>query len=226
MTHNGHRERLRKRFIKAPHSFEDHELLELLLFYSMPRVNTNEIAHALLDRFGSLKGVIDAGIPSLMGVEKVGAQSALYIRVIAEVLYRYKIAVVECANPLESPAAFGDYLRSLFVGTENEMTYLLLFNNSKKLIKCAMLSEGYCSASTISMREMSSLAIDTNAAYAILAHNHPHGKAIPSGEDLATTNIVSTVMKYHGVELIDHFIVADDTCMPIINASKAKLYNQ
>ena len=226
MTHDGHRERLRNRFITAPASFEDHELLELLLFYVVPRMNTNEIAHHLLDRFGSIKGILDAGIPALKEVEQIGDKSAIFLRVVSEVLFRYKMDETEDINPLESPAALGNYLRSLFVGTDNEVTYLLLFNASKKLIRCIRLSEGYCTANTVSMREISTLTLNHNAAYVILAHNHPHGKAIPSGEDIATTNTVSTAMSIHGVEFIDHFIVAGNKCVPIINTSKSKLYNQ
>ena len=72
MTHDGHRQRLRNRFLASPESFEDHELLELILFYSIPRKNTNEIAHRLLARFGSVKGVLNASVDALTEIDDIG----------------------------------------------------------------------------------------------------------------------------------------------------------
>ena len=76
-THDGHRKRLRAKFLSAPETLEDHELLELLLFYSIPRANTNEIAHRLLSRFGSIKGVVNAGLPALKEIDGIGECRAL-----------------------------------------------------------------------------------------------------------------------------------------------------
>ena len=87
MTHDGHRERLKKRFLSSPDSFEDHELLEMILFYSIPRKNTNETAHKLLKKFGSIKGILDASIESLMTVDDIGPNSALYIKAISKLLF-------------------------------------------------------------------------------------------------------------------------------------------
>lgn len=225
-VHDGHRERLRSRFLASPSSFEDHELLELLLFYVFPRVNTNEIAHDLLNRFGSIKGVLDAGIPALTQVNSIGDKAALFIRVVSETLSRYKVDEVDIRNPLESYDALSLYLRNLFVGTENEITYVLLFDSKNRLILSSQIAEGYSCGNVISMREMVQLATSSNAASIILAHNHPHGKAIPSREDLAVTNNVNTVMALMGINFIDHFIIADNECMPILNSKKAPLYNQ
>ena len=142
-THAEHRKRLRARFLAAPESFEDHELLELLLFYSIPRINTNEIAHDLISRFGSLKGVVDASLSSLQTVKGVGENSALYLRAIAELLFRYERASCDVEAPLSSAASLGKYLRSLFVGTESEISYILLFDTAKRLLLCEKLSTGY-----------------------------------------------------------------------------------
>ena len=225
-THEGHRERLRNRFLASPSSFEDHELLELLLFYVFPRINTNEIAHDLLNRFGSIKGILDAGIPALTQVNEIGDKAALFLRVISETLSRYKIEATEIKNPLESHDSLATYLRSLFAGTDNEVTYLLLFDNKNRLILCSQVAEGFSCGNVISMRKIIQLSVNSNAACSILAHNHPHGKAIPSGEDLASTNNVNIVMTLSGIKFIDHFIIAGNECMPILNPSKAPLYNQ
>ena len=223
--HSNHRERLRARFLSSPDSFEDHELLELILFYSIPRVNTNETAHALLDRFGSLKGVLDAGLPALKSVNGIGENSAIYLRAISELLLRYERANAKVDSPLRSKPELAAYLRSLFVGTESEISYVIMFDASKRVILCQKLSEGYSAGNVISMREIVSLALNSNAAGMILAHNHPSGKAIPSGEDIEATNLIRGMLDKLGVQLIDHFIVAGKEVRPIINYHHADLYN-
>ncbi len=228
MIHDGHRERLRKRFATAPSSFEDHELLELLLFYVVPRKNTNEIAHALLKRFGSIRGVIDAGVLPLKSVPDMGENSALFFRVIAETLLRYQRSDFDNIglSSFDSYAELGKYLRSLFVGTENEITYVILFDNSRKLISCKKIAEGYSCGNVVSLREMATEALIQNTAAALLVHNHPHGKPIPSQEDIYATNCANTIFSSVGITFIDHFIVAGNKCMPILSSEKAKLYNQ
>ena len=136
MTHDKHRERLKSRFLKSPDSFEDHELLELILFYSIPRKNTNETAHKLLERFGSLKGVLDANIDALRSVENIGPTSALYLKAISKLVLKYRISEQKTDELLKSPSTLSMFLKSLFIGTENEISYVLLFDNSKRLIKC------------------------------------------------------------------------------------------
>lgn len=226
MVHDGHRERLRNRFLASPSSFEDHELLELMLFYVVPRKNTNELAHALLERFGSLKCVLDAGIPALKSVKDMGDNSALFIRVIAEVLLRYERCDYETTDSFSSYALLGKYMRSLFVGTENEITYLILLDNANRLLSCKKIAEGYSCGNTISYREISVEAVLQNAAAAILVHNHPNGKPIPSGEDITATAKIKEILTALGVTFIDHFIVAKGKCMPILSCEKAPLYNQ
>ncbi len=224
MIHDGHRERLRNRFLEAPESFEDHELLELLLFYSIPRANTNDIGHSLLDRFGSLSGILNADVSALTQVDKLGEKSAIFIRVISELLKRYSLEPFDTSSLLESPETLKSFLCALFVGTDNEKAYLLLFSNSRRLISCRCLSEGYCVANTLTMRDISHSSIGSNAAYAILVHNHPGGKPIPSGEDLATTNIVRSTLRTNGVTMLEHFIVAGNSCEPIMNTSPDMIY--
>ncbi len=228
MIHDGHRERLRKRFATAPSSFEDHELLELLLFYVVPRKNTNELAHALLKRFGSIKGVIDAGVLSLKSVPDMGENSALFFRVIAETLLRYQTSDFDALSlsSFDTYAELGEYLRNLFVGTENEITYIILFDNAKNLISCKKIAEGYSCGNIISYREMALEALQQNTAAVLLVHNHPHGKPIPSQEDFIATNTANNIFSTFGITFIDHFIVAGDKCMPILSSEKAKLYNQ
>lgn len=219
MTHNGHRERLKKRFLCSPDSFEDHELLELILFYSIPRKNTNETAHALLSRFGSIKGVFDASIENLKSVNDIGENTAIYIKALAKLLSKYEYTNNTKDGLLKSPASLTIFLKSLFIGTENEISYILLFDNAKKLITCEKTGEGFSMEHTLSLRKIASCAISSNASFAILAHNHPHGRAFPSGDDIHATNRIKIMLESFGVVLMEHFIIAQNDCVPILNKS-------
>ena len=218
--HGGHRDRLRKKFSAGV--LEDHELLELILFYAIPRVNTNETAHNLIDRFGSIKGLLDAEYTALMGVDGMGKSSALYMRAISELLIRYERSNVDKRALLNTPNVLRSYLHSLFVGTEREMTYLILLDNSMRLLRCDKVGDGYSVSNDIVARNILSLALNNNAAGAILAHNHPNGKPIPSGEDIMITNHLEWLMRQFGITLIQHFIVADDKCTPILSKQSKK----
>ena len=226
MTHDGHRERLKKRFLNSPDSFENHELLELILFYAIPRKNTNETAHKLLARFGSVKGILDANIDALTEVEDIGPNAALYIKAIAKLLSKYEYTERKGDGLLKTPATLSIFLRSLFIGTQNEASYILFFDNSKKLITCEKIGEGFSMEHTLSLRKIASSALSSNASFAILAHNHPNGRALPSGEDIHATNRIKSLLESLGVSLMEHFIVAQDDCVPILNRNSAIMLNK
>ena len=224
MTHDGHRKRLRNRFITSPESFEDHELLELILFYAIPRKNTNEIAHRLLLRFGSLKGVLDASAQALTDVEDIGESTAIYIKAISALVLKYHISEQKSEDLLKTLDALTAFLKSLFIGTQNESSYILLFDNSKRLITCSKIGEGFSMEHTLSMRKAALTAITSNATSAILVHNHPNGRALPSGDDIHATNKAKMILEALGITLMEHFIVANDECRPIINSHRAEIF--
>lgn len=226
MTHDKHRQRLRERFLNSPDSFEDHELLELILFYSIPRKNTNETAHRLIERFGSVRGILDASIDSLVEVDDIGMNTALYIKAIAKLVSKYSISEQKSDGILKSPAALSTFLKNLFIGTQNEISYILLFDNSKRLITCEKIGEGFSMEHTLSLRKAVLSALTSNATSAILVHNHPNGKAFPSGDDIHATNKAKMLLESLGVILMEHFIVADNECRPIINTQRADIFNE
>ena len=224
MTHDKHRQRLRERFLNSPDSFEDHELLELVLFNSIARKNTNEIAHNLISRFGSVKGVLDASVDALVEVKDVGMSTAIYIKAMAKLFSKYTVSEQKSDGLLKSPAALTAFLKSLFIGTQNEISYILLFDNSKRLLSCEKIGEGFSMEHNLSLRKIALSAISINAASAILVHSHPSGKAFPSGEDIHATNKIKMLLDSFGIILMEHFIVAEDECRPIINVQKAGLF--
>ena len=219
--HTGHRGRMRGRFKTNPESFEDHELLELALFYSVSRQNTNETAHRLLKKFGSLRRVFDAQLEELQEVEGVGENSALFLRVISELISRYSQDAHFITHPLSSRAELMEYLCTLFIGESQEKVYLILLSSAGRIIQTECVGSGFSGLSEISMKKMNALAVSSNAASAVLAHNHPDGIATPSAQDLATTRRIQLIFEHLGVTLIDHFIVVDNQCVSILHNEAA-----
>ena len=214
MIHDGHRERLRKKFCQG--ALEDHELLELLLFYSIPRCNTNETAHELLLRFGSLDAVMRADMADLKTVTGIGETSAIQIKAVGEIMARCARSRVDDRHLLSSYEALEAYLLALFIGSAREKTFLLLFNAANRLICCELLGEGNALQTPVCLRRIVEAALQRNAAAAVLAHNHADGLVMPSEADTETTERVRESLENVGVRFIEHYIVTPDRCIPIL----------
>ena len=221
MNHDGQRQRIRKKFITGSH-LEDHEILEIVLFSSIHRCNTNEIAHELLNRFGSLRGVFDAGFEALQEVEGIGPSSALQLRLISECITRYSLQVIDTRALLNRREALEEYLRALFIGCDHEKAVILFFNNTGRLLTSHTLAEGTVNLLDTSTRELLSLATKLGASAAVLVHNHPDGLSLPSDKDLAATLRISRALESVSVTLIDHFIVSSRDCRPILYYREGK----
>ena len=215
--HQGHRGRMRNRFKINPESLEDHELLEMALFYPISRQNTNETAHRLINDCGGFRRVFDTEMEQLQKVEGVGENTALYLRIISEIIARYSREAHYITHPLTSRAQLMEYLCSLFIGESKEKVYLILLSSAGKVIKTEPIGSGFSGLSEISIKKMNALTVQTNAASAVLAHNHPDGIAKPSTQDIITTRKIQTILDHLGVTLIDHFIVVDNECVPILH---------
>ena len=209
--HDGHRERLRRRFRDEGLShFDDLHILELLLFYGQPRRNTSPAAHALLKEFGSLAGVLDAHPEDLMKVAGVGESTALFLRLFPQVMQRYLHERSSVGNVLTTPAQCGQYLTSCYFQERDEVVYLLCLDAKCKLLDCSLIHRGSVNAAGVSVRKIVEQAIRCNATSVVLSHNHPSGVALPSQEDLVTTRQLQTALDAVGVTLSDHIIVAGD----------------
>ena len=222
--HAGHRERMRARFAQeGGDHFEAHQLLEMFLFPLLPRRDTNEIAHRLLERFGSLQDVFWAEHNDLIQIEGISDITASAIEVTAAI---YRQMARESYHPPKRYDHFEDvvrYLQALYTGVTVERVYLLLFDNGLKLLDCVLLDEGTVSGAHISARKIMEHAIKKNAACVLLAHNHPGGVAIPSSEDVATTNFLNSHLQAVGLTLLDHVVVGRDTVTPILNRQQGNL---
>ena len=208
-VHDGHRQRMKRRFLDhGLDNFDDVNALELLLFYAQPRQDTNAMAHALLDRFGSLSAVLEASPAELRSVSGIGENAAALLGLIPAVSRRYMLNKTPAREPVDTPAAAGRLLIPRYMYETEEVVYALLLDARKQPIRCVELSRGTVNAAEINARRLAELALEHRASAVILSHNHLSGVALPSAEDEISTAQLRRALNLLGVELSDHIIVA------------------
>lgn len=209
--HGGHRWRLKNRFLEEGlEHFDDHQVLELLLFYCIPRQDTNPIAHALLDHFGSLSQVMEAPPSELQKIPGMGEASAAFLSLINAFTRYYQVNRASSLVILNTLEQCGSYLMPFFYGRRNETVYLLCLDAKCKVLCCKEVGEGSVNSASVPIRRIVEMALGANATSAILAHNHPSGLAFPSDEDQLTTRQLAIALAAVDITLVDHMIIADD----------------
>ena len=209
--HAGHRQRLKERFLKdGLDNFEEHQVLELLLFYGIPQRDTNEIAHELIRKFGSLSRVLEATPEELSEVKYVGDNVTTLFQLITAVARYYQVSCAMREEILTTIDSCGKYLVPFFYQRPNETVFLLCLDAKCKVLACEKVGEGGVNSAGIPIRKIVELALKENATSVILAHNHPSGLAIPSSEDVQTTRRVALALDAVEIVLADHIIVADN----------------
>lgn len=191
-------------------NFNDVNVLELLLFYAIPRKDTNELAHALLDHFGSLDRIFEASVPELEEVPGIGENTALLISLVPQITRRYLMAKGNCICSITSSAEAGKYLVPRLMFEKEEKLLLLCLDAKKSVISCVSLGSGVINAVDVNVRKVVENAVRNRASSVILAHNHPSGVALPSREDERITREIASALKLVGIPLDDHIIVAGD----------------
>ena len=208
--HDGHRERLKEQFRKQGlEGVPEHSVLEILLFYAIPGGDVNPVAHALMDRFGSLSGVLDAPMEELMRVDGVGKNTATLIKLVPQISRRYLMSREDAGVVLDSTEKAGRYLLPRFYGEKDEAVYLVSLDAKLKVLNCTLLGRGTINSANVSIRKIVSTLLVDNASGAIISHNHTSGIALPSTEDKETTKLIADTLKKVDVKLVDHIIVAD-----------------
>ena len=209
--HDGHRSRMKKRFLHYGLSnFDDHNVLELLLFYAQPRKDTNALAHRLMQTFGSLDAVFEATPEALMKVDGVGESAAILIHLVPEAARRYRIAKETPGTILGSSKDVGQYMIPRFLNCRGEAVYMLCLDPKHRVIGCHELSSGSPTSVSVTVRQIVEIALTQNAAAVILAHNHPNGLALPSPEDNASTQRIRNALALVNIPLLDHIIVSGE----------------
>lgn len=215
--HKEHRQRMKNRFLSTGFdSFEKHEMFEMLLFYAIPRRDTNLIAHRLLERFGSVSAVFDAPIEKLCETQGVSEHTAILIKMIPLFAREYTYDI-DCEKKAFSDYfELGNFFVSKFLGETKEKLYAAFFDNGMHLIDCIKLSEGNMNSTDANIRALSYNAISLNCSFVALAHNHPNALPIPSASDLDVTKACRLALKLVDVELVEHYIVSGNRFMGIV----------
>jgi len=217
--HDGHRQRLKDRFRREGlDNFAEVNVLELLLFYCVPRVDTNPLAHALLDHFGSLSQVLDARVEELEKVPGVGPNVATFLSLLTDVGRYYQVKLSEPGQILRSIDQCGKYMLPYFYGRENETVFLLCLDAKCKVICCRKVGEGSVNSANIPIRRIVEMALGANATTVVLAHNHPSGLAIPSADDIQTTQKVARALEAVEIILADHIVVSKEDFVSIVQS--------
>lgn len=208
--HDGHRQRVRQRFREEGlDHFSDVQVLELLLFYCIPQRDTNPIAHALLEQFGSVSQILEAPVSELQKVPGMGENAAVFLHLVKEAGRFYQTDRSNRIQVLPTLEDCAEYILPRFLGRKVETVFLLCLDAKCKVLCCNKLSEGNVNTTILSPRKVVETALMANATTVILAHNHPGGLAIPSQEDIETTKRIAAALGAVDIILLDHLVVAD-----------------
>ena len=217
--HNGHRQRLKERFrSEGLDNFDELYVLELLLFYCIPRADTNPLAHRLLDHFGSLTGVLEASPEELEKIEGMGRNASTFLSLIIQVGRYYQVKRSEPGRILTNLEDCGNYLLPHLLNRDRETVYILCLDAKCKVLCCKMVGEGSVNSANVPIRRIVEIALSANATTVILAHNHPSGLAIPSADDIQTTYRLAVALDAVEITLADHIVVSNDDYVSMVQS--------
>lgn len=220
--HEGHRDRLKKRFVNdGLDNFEDHNVLELLLFYGIPYKDTNETAHRLLDEFGSISGVFDAPISEIAQVKGVGEHTAALVAAMPEIFARYRKNKLDNAK-ICGIAKIADFAAASFAEIKDSRFLLICVDNNEAMLNYHFISEYSAERLAETLCEMIKILVGTKSTAAVIAHNHISGSAVPSRMDLKNTLTIAETFKTLGIKLLDNVIVNADGKYTSMHANPKK----
>lgn len=212
--HEKHRQRVMAKFRQFGLSvFSDHEVLELLLFFAIPRGDTNETAHRLISHFGSLHAVFEAPSEQLMEVKGIGRRSADLIKITFALLSRYQADILKMeqhSDKLTTTDRIGEYFVPQLMSERDEVLLAAYLDGAGRVLKCEEIARGGHAKVSIDPYKIATGALLCHAAGVAVAHNHPNGMAKPSEEDIEATRLLERTLTGLGIQLVDHCIVARD----------------
>lgn len=217
--HTGHRQRMRERFLQhGLDGFADHEVLELMLFYAIPQRNVNPLAHALIDRFGSLHGVLEAPVEELCKVDGMGAYASVFISLFSRVARRAEWSRAGERELVSNRGMAERHCLRLLDGLREEHFYAVCLDGQMRLIKDALIARGTLVEVPAYPRMVAEAALRHNAHSIVLCHNHPGGSVVPSRQDVEMTRVLLQLLQSIDVYLADHIIVAQGRALSMVNA--------
>ena len=198
------------------------EILQSMLFYTIPQGDVNDLAHELVERFGSLAGVLDASVEELKKVKGVGDHTAVFLRMLPAVLGRYQGARTRLSAIINSPEEAYAWLEPYFFGARNEMVYVLCLDGKRQVLGVRKVAEGSIELAEVNTRRIAEEAIGLRAAQIYVAHNHVSNLAIPSQADWLTTDTLRGALRPIGIELIDHLVFVDGDMVSLKDSEHLK----
>lgn len=205
--HKNHRARVKNNVAENGFAqLEDHRFLELLLFYSIPRIDTNETAHLLLNEFGSLERVVTADIKSLMSVKGVGRETALFLSACGELVGRVLAQRQKAQTVCDTEKAIVDFAASLYAENGKEQCFVIFFDDNMRYLGHCLHSEGDAFSTDCNLRLITDIALKYQSSVIVLTHCHPKGDAQPSAADTDATRSVAVHLRKMGILLADHII--------------------
>ena len=212
MTHDKHRERMRKKFTEGT-NLEDHEILEMLLYYSLPRINTNEIAHSLINDRGTLGSVFASDAKKLTRTEGVGDNTAILCKLVGECVKRNLMELCDTSKLLTSHAELTKYMCALFYGCEYEQVFVIGFDNKKRYLRAISIGDGLYDEAVIYVQRAVIEMCKHNCKSAIVVHNHPNGILKASEMDIMTAEKLGIIFGQSGIGIEGHYVYADGQCI-------------
>ena len=209
--YHGHRKRLRERFLKnGLTGFADHEVVELLLTLAITRLDVKQPAKALLQRFGSLRGVLDAPLQELQSVKGIGEIAATALHVIRESATLYLQEVSEGEEALHDSERLSDFWRMRIGALKHEVFAVAYLDSANRLLRNGIetLHEGTIDRAAVYPRRVVEAALKRQAAAIVLAHNHPNGNVQPSEHDKLLTRAIVLAAETIRLRVVDHLIVS------------------
>lgn len=215
--HNGHRKRAKQRFLASNGAdFCEHEILELLLFYGIPRRNTNEIAHRLQERFGTISRMAEASVDELKLVEGVGDNSAILLKLVLSLAKSYAKEMKKESKRLSNVELAVSHARSVTMGATKEVLYATFMDNSLNVIDTSLIAVGAIDEVSPLIRTIIELCVLKRATAVLLVHNHPNGCVEASLADVDFTSLLERELNIIGVHFVEHLIVDTKSYNPIL----------
>lgn len=219
----GHRERMREELMTVGgEAMPDYKILEMLLFYGIPRKDTRTLAKTLLNTFGSLSGVLEADVTDLKAVTGMTTNAACLIKLVLPLAKKYSENKIEGAGHLRSFDEIGEFAVAQFYTVKGERAILICMDRMGKVLGVNILAEGDFDSAGISIRSIIGHILQTNATSVVLAHNHPSGVALPSHEDVVVTEQIINALKVINVNFVDHVIVSNNDYVSMAQSAEFK----
>ena len=218
--HDGHRQRMFERVERG--GLQEHEWLEVLLFPTLPRKNTNEIAHRLLAKFRNIPNVFSASVKELMTVEGVGKNVASHLRVIGYFYGKYYATSEKYFEGKYSSAEFIPYVKEAYAKERYEVVDVYLLDGAGEVFSRKRFTDENSGKVELLPEDLTRVILEESPSGIVLVHNHPVGVAEPSKMDDYTTNKCQMVCSFHNIMFCDHIVYAPNGVFSYYNSGKLK----